>query len=144
MPLYVVNVLPRAKFEEIYKISEICYIRVTFERFQGTNIVKHCYRYQKFDPSSEICNISPRVAQNVQAPTLPQSVTKWAKLPPNVVIVLSRTRLPTMFALRPLNFVKIISLFLKLPLKKNQKHSQICWRKPWLTATMSNLLLLLK
>lgn len=41
MPLYVVNVLPRANFEEIYQINEICYIRVTTERFKGTGIVSN-------------------------------------------------------------------------------------------------------
>lgn len=50
MPLYVVNVKQRAKFEEIYNINEICYIRVTIEIFTGTSIFKQCYRCQNFGP----------------------------------------------------------------------------------------------
>lgn len=63
MPLYVVNVLPKDEFEEIYKINEICYIRVSIERFKGMNIVKQCYHCQKFGHSSEICRLPPKCAK---------------------------------------------------------------------------------
>lgn len=52
--IYFINILPRAKFEEIYQIQKLCYVKVTIERFKGTNIVKQCYRCQGFGHTSEI------------------------------------------------------------------------------------------
>lgn len=63
IPLYIVDVLPRAKFEEIYNIKEICYIRLAIERFKGANIIKQCYRCQTFCHASEICLLSPKCAK---------------------------------------------------------------------------------
>lgn len=63
MPIYVVNVLPRANFEEIFEIKDICYIRVTVERFKGANIVKQCYKCQRFGHASEICRFEAKCAK---------------------------------------------------------------------------------
>lgn len=56
MPIYLINLLPKDNFDEIYKITEICNLSITLERFKGSNIVKQCHRCQEFGQAFEICN----------------------------------------------------------------------------------------
>lgn len=53
MPIYVLNAISKANFEDIFKIHEICYIRV-IECFKSTNTVNQCYKCQHFGNASEI------------------------------------------------------------------------------------------
>lgn len=66
MPIYMVNVLPRENFEEIFKITEICYISVTVEHFRGAGLVKQCRRCQCFGHASEICRLTPKCVKCAQ------------------------------------------------------------------------------
>lgn len=59
-PLFMVNVLPRANFEEIYQIRQIRYISVKIEAFNSRQRVKQCYRCQGFGHASEECNCTPK------------------------------------------------------------------------------------
>lgn len=60
MSLYMVNVLPRQNFHEIYHISELCNITVKIEYFKNSNNPKQCYRCQKFGHASELCNFTTK------------------------------------------------------------------------------------
>lgn len=60
IPLYMVNVLPKKDFDCIYKIQELCYIRVSIEDFRNVNNPKQCYRCQRFGSETEICNFKPK------------------------------------------------------------------------------------
>lgn len=60
MPIYLVNLLLKANFQEICQIQELCYLKVTIERFRGSNIVKQCYRCQGYGHASEICRFKPK------------------------------------------------------------------------------------
>lgn len=56
MPLYMVIVLPHAKFEEIYQICEIHYISIKIEALSSHQQVKQCYSCQGFRHASEVCD----------------------------------------------------------------------------------------
>lgn len=60
MPMYMVNVMPRPNFDEIYNIKEISHILVTIEAFKSHNQVKQCYRCQGFGHASEVCAFTPK------------------------------------------------------------------------------------
>lgn len=77
--LYVVNVLPRAKYEEIYNIKEICYFRVVIERLKGTKIVKqfYCCQSSVMPQWYAIYRLNTR---NVQVSTSPQLAPNCIKI----------------------------------------------------------------
>lgn len=52
IPIYIVNVMPRANFKEIFNIIELCYIPVVIERFMPTI-------RSRFGNFSEICRFVP-------------------------------------------------------------------------------------
>lgn len=55
MPLYLINLLPSPKLNEITEIKNICGFDVTIENLKGRSY-DQCYNCQKFGPSSENCN----------------------------------------------------------------------------------------
>lgn len=111
MPLYVVKVLFRAtKLEEQYNINELCYIRITIERYKCTNIVK--FIVAKISVILQTFAVSRPNTRNVQVSTLFQIVSKLVKLHLKTPIAPVRTRLHTAVALRTHNFIKS-NLFLK-------------------------------
>lgn len=63
MPIYIVNVMPRANFKEKFNIIKLCYIPVVIERFKGSNIVKKNLPMptirSRFGNFSEICRFVP-------------------------------------------------------------------------------------
>lgn len=77
--LYVVNVLPRAKYEELYNMKEIYYFRVVIERLKGTKIVKQCYCCQS-SVMPQWYAIYRLNTRNVQASTSPQLVPNCIKI----------------------------------------------------------------
>lgn len=128
--LYVVNVLPRAKYGEIYNIKDICYFRVFIERFKGTKIVKQCYCCQSSVMPQRYAIYRPNT-RNVQASTLHQ-------LAPNCIKILQ------IFWSAPGNIqtspqtpeIHKISLFLKQLAKINPMLPPTWWRKLCLSINM--------
>lgn len=105
VPLYVVNVLPMAKYEEIYNVFEIFYIRLVIERYKGTNIVKQCYRYQNVGHASEIGRLQPKCAKCAGIPLNPEC-PQIVKLHINAPVSPVCTRQHTAVALRPHKNIK--------------------------------------
>lgn len=77
--LYVVNVLPRAKYEEIYNIKVICYFRLVIERFKDTKIVKQCYCCQSSVMPQRYAIYRPNT-RNVQVSILTQLAPNCIKI----------------------------------------------------------------
>lgn len=66
MPIYLFNIIPNDKFEEIFNIDELCNVSVTVERFRGAGIIKQCYSCQLFGHASEVCGFTPRCVKCAQ------------------------------------------------------------------------------
>lgn len=60
MPIYMVNVLPRKNFEDLYKIREIHYAYFTIEAIKSYQKVKQCNHCQDFGNASEVCKFTPK------------------------------------------------------------------------------------
>lgn len=64
--LYMVNVLPHFKFNEIYNIKEIPNIAIKIKVFKGNNNIKQCFRWRVSIPHLKLAILRPNAWKGVK------------------------------------------------------------------------------